>query len=144
MMVKPSTADPKDRAGLLLGTIRQVQLWWRLLWDSRVPAWVKLIPLVAALYILFPLDLIMDPILGLGQLDDLAILVIGMEVFVRMSPAGVVEEIWQDIQMGRHRPQGDMRHRKDESRTIDGSCRVVNGDARSEVGGGQVVHTAGE
>ncbi len=142
-MAKPMSSDPQDRAGLLLGTIRQVQLWWRLLWDQRVPAWAKLIPLIAVLYILFPLDLVVDPILGLGQLDDLAILVVGMEVFVRMSPAWVVEEIWREIQQGRRRPAADAPRRKG-AQTVDGRCRVVEKDAPQPVQGSEVVRAAGD
>lgn len=123
-MAKPSSADPSDRAGLLVGTIRQAQLWWRLLRDGRVPPWTKLVPLLALLYILFPLDLVADPILGLGQLDDLAVLFIGMEVFVRLSPGDVVEEIWQELHPGRRRSEASGAP-EGAAPTVDATCRVV-------------------
>jgi uncharacterized membrane protein YkvA (DUF1232 family) len=139
-MAKPTSSDPRDRAGLLVGTIRQAQLWWRWLRDRRVPPWTKSIPLLALLYILFPLDLIMDPILGLGQLDDLAVLFVGMEVFVRLSPAEVVEEIWQQIHSGRRgqAPQTGVVP------TVDATCRVVEDEPRRELPGEGATRTEGD
>jgi uncharacterized membrane protein YkvA (DUF1232 family) len=142
-MAKPTSSDPRDRAGLLVGTIRQVQFWWRLLRDRRVPPWTKSVPFLALLYILFPFDLVMDPILGLGQLDDLAILFIGMEVFVRLSPAEVVEEIWQEIHSGRRRRAGSQVPQTSVVPTVDASCRVVDDEPRRELPGEGATRTEG-
>jgi len=72
--------------------IVQARLVWRLLWDARVPWPTKLLVPATLGYILFLIDLIPDVFLGLGQLDDLAILLLGMRLFVSACPAAVVEE----------------------------------------------------
>ena len=61
--------------------------------DARVPSWVKIaIPLVVLLYFVMPVDFIPDFIPGLGQLDDLGVLLIGMSLVIRFSPPYVVDE----------------------------------------------------
>jgi uncharacterized membrane protein YkvA (DUF1232 family) len=71
---------------------RQVRLAWRLFRDQRVPLWTKLIPPVALAYVFFPVDIIPDVALGLGQLDDIAVLLLGIKLFVELSPPDVVRE----------------------------------------------------
>jgi uncharacterized membrane protein YkvA (DUF1232 family) len=69
------------------------RLVWRLLNDARVPPWIKIgIPLVVVIYFIAPIDLIPDFILGLGQVDDLGVLLIGMSLIIRFSPQYVVDE----------------------------------------------------
>ena len=72
--------------------IRQLLLAYRLLRDSRVPAWLKAIPVAGLAYVVFPLDLIADPLLGLGQLDDLAVVLLSIQTFVSLCPQRLVEE----------------------------------------------------
>ena len=71
---------------------RQAQLAWRLFWDRRVPLWTKVIPPIALGYLLFPIDIIPDVALGLGQLDDIAVLLLGFKLFVELAPPDVVRE----------------------------------------------------
>lgn len=70
----------------------EAQLIWRLLWDKRVPLWTKLIPAAAVLYVISPLDLIPDILIGLGQLDDLGILLGSLRVFKSLVPDYIIEE----------------------------------------------------
>jgi uncharacterized membrane protein YkvA (DUF1232 family) len=70
---------------------------WRLLWDGRVPLSTKIIPLLVVLYILSPIDIIPDFIPGLGQLDDFAIFLIGVQAFIAMSPKDLVARIRAEI-----------------------------------------------
>ncbi|MFL7790803.1 MAG: YkvA family protein, partial [Anaerolineae bacterium] len=72
--------------------VRQGRLAWRLLWDSRVPFWTKLIPPAVLLYLVSPVDFLPDAALGLGQLDDLAILLIGTKLFIELAPIEIVRE----------------------------------------------------
>jgi uncharacterized membrane protein YkvA (DUF1232 family) len=110
--------DVQHVAGFLGEIIRQIRLVWRLLTDSDVPGWVKFIPPLAILYVISPIDLVPDPMLGLGQLDDLAVLLLGLKVFVEMCPGGVVQ---------RHRDElaGDMPPEA-EGEVIDASYRVLD------------------
>jgi uncharacterized membrane protein YkvA (DUF1232 family) len=81
--------DQRD-AGFWREFWRQVRLVWYLFRDPEVPAYLKLLPVAAVLYTLMPFDLIPDMIVGLGQLDDLTILLLGGKVFIEMSPPEVV------------------------------------------------------
>jgi len=85
--------DIRQKAGLLGGLVRQIRLAWRLLTDGRVPTAVKLIPLLGVAYLLSPIDLIPDLMLpGLGELDDLGVLLLALKAFVDLAPQGIVRE----------------------------------------------------
>ncbi len=72
---------------------RQARLAWRLFWDQRVPMWTKLVPSAALVYVLSPVDFIPAAVVpGLGQLDDLAVLLIGVKLFIELAPPAVVRE----------------------------------------------------
>jgi len=87
-----ATPDAKEAANLLSEVVREARLTWYLLTDGRVSSGVKMIPLATLLYILSPIDLLPDPILGLGQLDDLAALILGVKIFIEMCPREIVRE----------------------------------------------------
>ncbi len=71
---------------------RQGSLAWRLFWDERVPIWTKVIPPAALAYVVFPMDIIPDMALGLGQLDDIAVLLLGLKLFIEVAPPDIVRE----------------------------------------------------
>lgn len=83
--------------GFLADLIRQVRLAWRLLLDPRVPLWIKMIVPTSLLYIIVPIDLMPDVLLGLGQLDDLAVIVLGIKLFIELCPPEIVREHMQDL-----------------------------------------------
>jgi uncharacterized membrane protein YkvA (DUF1232 family) len=72
--------------------IDQIWLTWKLLFDNRVPFWMKALLAIPLIYVLSPIDLIPDFILGLGQLDDLGIILAGMRVFEAIVPEYIVQE----------------------------------------------------
>jgi uncharacterized membrane protein YkvA (DUF1232 family) len=78
-----------------------VKLFTRLIKDERVALGPKL--LVAALlgYIILPTDIVPDLLMGVGQLDDLVVLITGLKLFLRLCPAEVVREHLQRITTGR-------------------------------------------
>jgi uncharacterized membrane protein YkvA (DUF1232 family) len=65
---------------------RNGRLGLRLLRDQRTPLLPKVILASAVLYAFSPLDLITDVIPFLGQVDDVAILVLGMDLFLKKVP----------------------------------------------------------
>jgi len=79
-------------SNVLKDLIRQLGLIWRLLQDRRVPIWLKAIPLFSLAYLVIPADLVPDVLLGLGQLDDLAVIALGAKLFVELAPPAVVHE----------------------------------------------------
>jgi len=68
------------------------RLYWRLLRDARVSIWPKALLVVGVLYVISPLDLIPDFILGIGEVDDLVVLIVLARVFIYLCPPEVVRE----------------------------------------------------
>ncbi|RIK33040.1 MAG: hypothetical protein DCC55_35710 [Chloroflexi bacterium] len=68
----------------LQAILRDLGAAWRLFWDPKVPALLKLLlPVAAVLYWVWPIDLIP----GI-PLDDIAILILALRLFVQVaSPA---------------------------------------------------------
>jgi len=109
---KPSNVS--ETAGALASIIRNARLVWRLLRDPDVSSWLKTIPLASLLYLLFPFDFLPDLALGLGQLDDIAIILLGLKLFIELSPQEVV------------------RHHLREMSSVSGSYRVVDEEPPQE------------
>ena len=82
----------KELLGWLKEFVTQLQLAWKLLWDSRVPLTTKLVPLAVLAYLIMPFDVLPDAILGLGQVDDIVVLLVGLRMFVSLCPPAVVAE----------------------------------------------------
>jgi len=132
-MASRNRSQSSDEAlGFLMGLIRQMRLLWRLLSDPRVPTWVKAIPALVLLYLIFPIDLFPDPALGLGQLDDLAVVLLGLKLFRDFSPQAVVREHETDI-AGRSSPwrvveRDSTPEQGTEPPYIDAEYRVIDED----------------
>jgi uncharacterized membrane protein YkvA (DUF1232 family) len=71
---------------------QQAKLVLQLFLDPKVPIYLKVLPIAALAYLLFPFDFLPDVVPGLGQLDDLTILLIGAKVFIEMAPKDVVDK----------------------------------------------------
>jgi uncharacterized membrane protein YkvA (DUF1232 family) len=69
-----------------------IRLIWALLRDRRVPPAQKLILAGIAAYLVLPIDLIPDFIPILGQLDDIAVVLLGLDFFIRSAPQNLVDE----------------------------------------------------
>ena len=82
--------NQKPSIGFWAGLIRQFRLAWRLLWDPRVSGWTKLVPFFTILYIVSPIDFLPDWFLGLGQLDDLGVLLLGVRLFTELIPEEIL------------------------------------------------------
>ena len=120
-MAKNHPVSSDSPLGSLLSFIDSIALAWRLFKDQRVPIWTKSIPVLAAAYLIWPLDLLADPILGLGQLDDLGVLLLGMKLFLTLCPTIVVEEL-------KLRPpaSGEPVEASNDDDTIDTTFRVLD------------------
>lgn len=85
-------------AAMLLqpGILNEMKLSWRLLRDERVTSLKYLAPALLALYVASPIDMIPDLLLGVGQVDDLGVAVLGLmvalKVIPKMAPADVLRE----------------------------------------------------
>jgi len=110
---------PSGRKPSGLAVARHVRLVWRLLTDSRVSPWLKaVIPGLALAYLILPTDLIPDWIIGLGQLDDLALLLLAIQLFVELCPKSIVEELSRGV------PAGPSTESSTDE-VIDASYRVI-------------------
>ncbi|MCZ6626014.1 MAG: DUF1232 domain-containing protein [Deltaproteobacteria bacterium] len=69
--------------------------------DYRVPIWPKLLLILVAAYVFAPVDLLPDFLVGLGQIDDLLVIFLGLRAFVRLCPREIVREHVQAIAAGR-------------------------------------------
>jgi len=85
--------DPGAILSWLREAVRQLRLAWRLFLDRRVPLWTKAIPPLALAYVLSPIDILSDiPPMGLNQLDDIAVALLGIKLFIELAPPELVRE----------------------------------------------------
>jgi len=69
-----------------------VRLLWRLVRDRRVPVYLKGMLGLMILYVLSPFDLIPESVaLMFGLIDDFAIVMAGVNWFLRLAPRHVVD-----------------------------------------------------
>jgi len=85
-----------------------VRLIWALVMDDRVPASRKVVLAGAAGYVLLGRDLIPDDIPVLGGLDDLAVVILAVEVFFDGIPEEILEEKLEELAIDRVAFRRDM------------------------------------
>jgi hypothetical protein len=90
--------------------VLQLKLAVRLLRDSRINILLKLIPLFAVLYFIFP-----DPF-PFPIPDDLGVIIIGIYLFIQLCPPEIVAEHMAALQQG---IPGTWKDPKDSSEVID-------------------------
>lgn len=90
MKADSTLTNKKTDPGFLREAWHQVRMVFKLLRDPEVPFYLKVLPFAAVLYLLWPIDLISDIIPGLGQLDDITVLLVGAKVFIELAPPDVV------------------------------------------------------
>ena len=117
-MVERRATSAFAGAGALLdrGIRDQLRLSWRLLRDERVSALKYALPMLLAFYVISPIDPIPDFLLGLGQVDDLGVVIAGVlliaRVLPRLAPGYVVDEHLRDLSLGR--PAAKSRAKADD------------------------------
>ena len=94
---------------------QQIRLVVRLLRDPEVPFYLKFVPFVGLLYLIFPFDFVTDFAPIIGQLDDITALIVGAKVFIELAPPAVVARHLHEI------------------RVADGYESVVEGEVVSSV-----------
>ncbi len=111
---------PRRRLGLVrkLGYVALLPLATRapgygrlvlaLLADSRIPASRKALLAVAAGYVVSPADIVPDRIPILGALDDVAIIVLALDVFLEGVPDEVLQEKLAELGMDRRELERDL------------------------------------
>ena len=95
-----------SRPSLLRTLVSHVRVTLRLLREPSVPLLFKLIPVLAAGYVISPFDFVPDILPIVGQVDDLGVIFIALETFLRLSPARAVDYHRAAVTQGR--PFGPM------------------------------------
>ena len=104
---QPRGEQERELLGWLREFLLQFELAWKLLWDKRVSGFTKLVPLATLVYLFLPIDLLPDPVLGLGQVDDLVMILLGLRMFISLCPPDVVAELeGGDVDAGRFQGLG--------------------------------------
>lgn len=75
----------KADKGFFNNISNEIRLVFRLLGDTRISWWLKLLPFSTLIYFVFP-DLVPGPI------DDAMVIGVGIYLFVELCPADIVEE----------------------------------------------------
>lgn len=80
-----------------LTIFQRIQLAWGLLRDERVAGWIKKAgPAMILAYVVSPIDIVPDFLIGPGQVDDLGVIAVGLIILVRLlvrfAPDDVVAE----------------------------------------------------
>ena len=81
---KKSLAVVKSDPGFWINILRQIRLIFRLIGDSRVNFFAKLLPIGSLIYFFLP-----EPI---PVVDDVILMTIGTYIFFELCPEDVVEE----------------------------------------------------
>jgi uncharacterized membrane protein YkvA (DUF1232 family) len=90
---KPSKLTVSQQGGVVRNVVNQLKLIARLMGDSRVSIFAKLIPVGALIYLVSPVDLLPGVVFPVvGALDDAAVLWLGSYVFTELCPPAVVAE----------------------------------------------------
>jgi uncharacterized membrane protein YkvA (DUF1232 family) len=101
MMIPP-------QGGMLHDLAKRIKLILRLMGDSRVNLFLKLLPLASLGYLIWPIDLIPGIALPvIGALDDAAVLWFGVYLFVELCPPEVVEEHMRSLSSNADIVEGD-------------------------------------
>ncbi len=102
-----SSKDP----GFFKQLTAQLRLVARLMGDSRVSSFAKLLPIGSIIYLISPVDFIPGAVMPIiGAADDIAVMLFGLKFFVELCPPHVVAEHRAQLGSG----NGDSDHRVDE------------------------------
>jgi uncharacterized membrane protein YkvA (DUF1232 family) len=119
--------NPIAGGSLLLdrGVIDRLRLTWRLMRDERVTALKFALPALLALYIGSPVDFIPDLFLGIGQVDDVGVVVATILLVSRIVPTIAPQDVVQE-HLHAMRGRGSARSAEPvtENRVIDARFSV--------------------
>ncbi len=77
-----------------------IKLYSRLFKDKRIGMHAKFVLLLGVAYVLMPLDLIANFLIPFGWIDDIIVMYVAANVFVKLCPQRVVDEHVEIIDQG--------------------------------------------
>ena len=105
-----------------IGPMDNLRLTWKLLRDPKVAPYAKVVlPILAIIYLISPIDLIPDVILGLGQMDDAGVIMLLGYALVNLVRRAGLSTLLQET----GRPRTTQRSTAGEQ-IIDATYRVVS------------------
>jgi hypothetical protein len=110
-----------------IGAWENIRLTWRMLRDPQVAPYAKvLLPVLALIYLISPIDLIPDMILGLGQVDDLGVIAfLGYLLVSYVRRAGWATFV-QNGSGASTRPESPKSSYAESSDIIDAQYRIIS------------------
>ncbi|MCX6018335.1 MAG: YkvA family protein [Chloroflexi bacterium] len=117
-----SNKNVNQQLGVLKNLINHARLVLRLMSDPRVPIYLKALPVVALVYLVWPIDFLPDFMPILGQLDDLAAVLVGIETFIALCPQEIVAQIRAELN-GSAPFTGNADASAKQGETIDGQWK---------------------
>lgn len=119
---KPKDIMIPQNSGMLRDLVLRLKLIVRLMGDRRVSPFLKLLPVVSLLYLVYPLDLI-SVIPGVSALDDMAIVSLGAYLFLEFCPPEVVQEHMKKLTSNTDIIQG-------QDEVVEGEATDISGDEK--------------
>ena len=116
MSKKSLTSSP----GIFGELWQQAKLALQLFVDPKVPIYLKLLPIAAVGYLIFPIDFLPDVVPGIGQLDDITILLLGAKLFISLAPQDVVDKYINKFRASAVPDDVDVSAVKDSKKSEDG------------------------
>ncbi|HSH02932.1 MAG TPA: YkvA family protein [Anaerolineae bacterium] len=97
---QPQGKNNRNDASFWTELWNRLRLVWYLLMDPETPLVLKIVPVLTMAYVISPIDLIADVIPVLGQFDDITVLLVGLKIFIDMSPPHLVAKHLQALRQG--------------------------------------------
>jgi len=90
------TRKTQSNGSTFIRLLDHLKLSWRIFRDPSVSPFVRYgIPILGLIYLILPTDVVPDVLLGLGQLDDAAVLLLLSQLMTMLAPKDVVNKYRQ-------------------------------------------------
>ena len=94
-------------------------LFLRLMLDKRVPLKLKILPVIAVVYLLLPWDFIPDLMPLIGWIDDIVVVILSIGIFFVFGPLSILtRNIGQNRDLNNEQPVN--------GKVVEGKYRVVD------------------
>ena len=100
-MPAKNTRTIKTSGGVFQEVSLRARLILRLMLDKRISPWLKLLPIGSLIYLINPIDI---P----GPIDDIAVVSLGLYLFVDLCPQPIVQEHLQELRRVVNAPAYDV------------------------------------
>ena len=123
-MTSKRKAPTGQSSGSLSDFFQNFVIAWKLMRDGRVSPLLRFgVPILALVYVLFPIDVIPDVIPGLGQLDDIGIVLLALQMLVQFVSPDIVDDYRSGV--GQARDDAASEASQDDDDVVEADYRVV-------------------